>query len=203
MSSLTIFGFNTDVKHDDTVYHVQTEARVGDLLVQTLVFEKGLCVGKRATSYAQEAAKPGFSDQAIHELLKAQHRNVVDSITAGRLESVLGIVGEVQDIGGSGLALKWVKADSLSREQAILLHLQVTDGGNPVKGAELRVRQAGDANAPVIAQATSDSSGNAQLRLGVNQELRRDPAIMVQATHKRKSATRKFRLHMKETTGGA
>ena len=26
-----IFGFNTDIKHDDTVYHVQSEAREGEI----------------------------------------------------------------------------------------------------------------------------------------------------------------------------
>ena len=57
-----IFGFNTDVKHEDTVYHVQSEARQADLLLQTQVFVRGRCIGKRATSYAQKAADPEFSD---------------------------------------------------------------------------------------------------------------------------------------------
>jgi hypothetical protein len=197
---MTIFGFNTDVKSGNTVYHVQTEARVSDLVVQTLVFVKGLCVGKRTTSYAQEAAKAGFSDQVIHELLKTQHRTVVDSITAGRMESALGKVGEVQDIGSSGLSLKWIKADAIGPQHAIVLHFQVTDGGSPVAGAQLLARLASAANAPVIARTTSDSSGNAEMHLAPTEELRRDPAIMVQATHAGKSATRKFRLKMTSTT---
>ena len=86
---MTIFGFNTDVKHGDTVYHVESQARAHDFLVQTSVFVKGHCVGKRTTSYAQDAARPNFSDQAIHELLKTQHRMVVNSIGAGTLESAL------------------------------------------------------------------------------------------------------------------
>ena len=47
-----IFGFNTDIKHNDTVYHVQSEARENELLLQTQVFVRGRCVGKRATPYA-------------------------------------------------------------------------------------------------------------------------------------------------------
>ena len=35
---MTIFGFNTDVKLADVVYHVQSEARQQDLLLQTLIF---------------------------------------------------------------------------------------------------------------------------------------------------------------------
>jgi hypothetical protein len=92
---MTVFGFNTDVKHGDTVYHVESQARASDLLVQTSVFVKGLCVGRRTASYAQDASRPGFSDQSIHELLKAQHRKVVESIAAGMLESALGKAGEI------------------------------------------------------------------------------------------------------------
>ena len=51
-----IFGFNTDVKHGDTIYHVQSEARESELLLQTQVFVRGRCVGKKATSYAARAS---------------------------------------------------------------------------------------------------------------------------------------------------
>src|ERR1700746_1744317 len=108
---MTIFGFNTDVRHGDTVYHVQSEARRSDFLVQTLVFVKGQCVGKRTVSYAQNASRPDFSEDVIHELLKTQHRTVVDSISAGEIDSALGIGTDVPDIGGSSLSLTWIKAE--------------------------------------------------------------------------------------------
>jgi hypothetical protein len=54
-----IFGFNTDVKHEDTVYHVQSEAREGEQLLQTQVFVRGRCIGKRAVSWAVTAAAAG------------------------------------------------------------------------------------------------------------------------------------------------
>ena len=53
-----IFGFNTDVKHGDTMYHVQSEARESELLLQTQVFVRGRCIGKRATSYADKRQRP-------------------------------------------------------------------------------------------------------------------------------------------------
>src|SRR4051795_6016595 len=79
-SSMTIFGFNTDVKLADVVYHVQSEARQNDLLLQTMVFVKGQCVGKQAFSYANELSSPGFSTEAMHELLKTQHKALIDAI---------------------------------------------------------------------------------------------------------------------------
>src|SRR3954471_20306665 len=104
---MTIFGFNTDVKLADVVYHVQSEARQNDLLLQTLVFVKGQCVGKHTVSYARQVSQPEFSTEGIHELLKTQHKSVLDAIQQGRMESVLGSGSEVQDVGGSGLSLQW------------------------------------------------------------------------------------------------
>lgn len=191
---MTIFGFNTDVKNGETIYHVQSEARQSDLLVQTLVFVKGLCVGKRATSYAGKAAAPDFSDQAIHELLKAQHRAVVDAINAGNMESALGTTGDIQDIGGSGLSLNWIKIEPIAGQSSIIMHFQVTDAGKAVAGAEVVSRVGSAADAAVIGSAKSDSVGNVQMQITMTDELRREAAITVQATHGGKSATRKFRL---------
>src|SRR5580704_7483703 len=84
-----IFGFNTDVKHDDTVYHVQSEARESERLLQTQVFVRGRCVGKRATPYADKADDASFGDQQKEQVLRDQHRLVLDSIRDGRLDSVL------------------------------------------------------------------------------------------------------------------
>jgi hypothetical protein len=197
---MTIFGFNTDVKHNDTIYHVQTEAHPSDLLVQTLVFIKGQCVGKRTASYAKQKSQPDFSDQAIHELLKAQHRTVVDSIIAGTLKSVLGTAGDIEDIGVAGLSLTCIKAEPMSGRSTLTMLIQVTEAGKPVVGAELVFRVGGAVDAPVIARATSDTSGQAQTEIAITHDLRRESAITVQATLGNKSATRKFRFKKPDQT---
>src|SRR5277367_5884278 len=84
-----IFGFNTDVKHEDTVYHVQSEAREGERLLQTQVFVRGRCVGKRATPYEKATAEGSFSDQQKEQVLRDQHRLVLNAIREGQLDSVL------------------------------------------------------------------------------------------------------------------
>src|SRR5215831_15757326 len=133
---MTIFGFNTDVKLADVVYHVQSEARQNDLLLQTLVFVKGQCVGKQAFSYAHELAHPGFSTEAIHELLKTQHKAVLDAIQQGRMNSVLGSGNGVPDLGGAGPPP--ALATSLAGGSAALAvkfpHVRY---GEPAKGAEV------------------------------------------------------------------
>ena len=84
-----IFGFNTDVKHGETVYHVQSEARRADQLLQTQVFVRGRCIGKKATSYADRVGDPNFSDDQMHEMLKSQHRAILDAVRDGSVETVL------------------------------------------------------------------------------------------------------------------
>jgi DNA-binding FadR family transcriptional regulator len=83
-SNTMIFGFNTDVKHCDTVYHVQTEAHRSNHTFQSTVFVKGQCVAKKTGSYA-EASDAEQTDQQLHELLKEQHRQIVEAIRNGQI----------------------------------------------------------------------------------------------------------------------
>jgi hypothetical protein len=190
---MTIFGFNTDVKQGEVVYHVQSEARQGDLLLQTLVFVKGQCVGKHAVSYAQRVSQPGFSSEAMHELLKAQHKRVLDALEQGRLEAVLGAQAEIQDVGGSGLSLKWTAAPQ-DDGSSIVLQFQVLDSGQPAEGAEVGVRPLSPVDAQSIASATTDPAGKATVTLQLTAEIWNDSAVMAQATCNNKSATRKVRF---------
>ena len=84
-----IFGFNTDVKHGDTVYHVQSEANSASQQLLTTVFVQGRCLGKKSSSYAEQAAQPDCNDQKIHEILKEQYRRVRDAIREGHVEQVI------------------------------------------------------------------------------------------------------------------
>jgi hypothetical protein len=177
---MTIFGFNTDVKHADVVYHVQSEARQNDLLLQTLVFVKGQCVAKQAFSYAQEISHPGFSTEAMHELLKAQHKAVLDVIQQGELSFRLGNGAEVQDIGGSGLSLQW-KAGAAGEGADLPVSFQVLDLGHAATGAEL-------------ARGVADGNGSVQLSIPLTEDVLSRGAVMVQATLQGKSVTRKFRV---------
>jgi hypothetical protein len=185
---MTIFGFNTDVKHGDTVYHVQSEARRAEFVIQTLVFVKGQCIGKRTVSYADKRSQPEFSDQDVHELLKAQHKTVIDAINEGNLDSVLKANGE-NHFGTSSLNGK-----SATAPDDILIEFQITDLGRAIEGAEV-VSRAGDS--AVLARATSDASGNVKLHIPLTDAVRQASSITVEATYSGKSIIRKFRI--KET----
>jgi hypothetical protein len=190
---MTIFGFNTDVKQGDVVYHVQSEARQNDLLLQTLVFVKGQCVGKQTVSYAQKVSQPEFSTEAIHELLKTQHKNVLDAIQQGQMNSVLGGGTEVQDVGGSGLSLQWTAAhpgDAASL--SVVFH--VLQGGQAATGAEVVVRGVIAADGLELARGIAGGAGAIELQIPLTEEVLARGAVMVQATHQGKSVTRKLRV---------
>lgn len=79
-----IFGFNTDIRAQGTVYHVQTEVREHEQWLESQVFVSGRCIGKRST-----ALPPESGEEAIQELARAQHRWVLDAVRDGFVDEVL------------------------------------------------------------------------------------------------------------------
>jgi hypothetical protein len=190
-----IFGFNTDVKHEDTVYHVQSEARENELLLQTQVFVRGRCIGKRATSYAEKAAGGGFTDQQKEQILRDQHRLVLDSIRDGKLDTVLDKRDTPETLAAiKELDVVWLNADSVHSERNLKMQLRVTDGGSAVQGARLTVRFSRPDAAPFYTQVVTDAAGNADLIIEQDEASLPDSSVLVQASYTGRTATRKFRL---------
>lgn len=195
-----IFGFNTDVKHGNTVYHVQSEARKADLLLQTMVFVQGHCVGKYGSSYAEQVGNPGFSEEHIHELLKKQHRELVDVIKAGSIEQFFRDQTEIRDAEGESLALTWLNSDEPLIARKLTMRILVSDAGNAVDGALVTSRLQYPAGVPIHSQAVSEGDGRVDLELDLDQAERiaHDPVVFVRATHGERSITRKYRLKREE-----
>jgi len=194
-----IFGFNTDEKYDGTVYHVQSEAREGELLLQTQVFVRGRCIGKRATSYADQA-REGFSDPQKEQTLREQHRLVLDALREGRLESVLDRRDSAETLAAiKELDVQWTNAGSVHAAQSLVLQLRVTDGGVGTEGARLTVRFARPDAAPFYTQVTTGAEGNAELKIDANESSLQDSSVLVQASYLGRTATRKFELRKVES----
>ena len=190
-----IFGFNTDVKHEGTVYHVQSEARENELLLQTQVFVRGRCIGKRATSYADRAAETGFTDQQKEQILRDQHRLVLDAIRDGRLDTVFDKRDTPESLAAiKELDVRWLNAGSVHSERHLQMRLKVTDGGTGVEGARLTVRFARADAAPFYTQVVTGTNGEAEMTIDVDESALPDAAVLVQASYTGRTATRKFHL---------
>jgi len=190
-----VFGFNTDVKHGDTIYHVQSEARLGEFLFQTQVFVRGRCIGKRATSYADRADDPFFSDKQKAGFLRDQHRYVLDAIRDGRVDEVFDKREAPETLAAvKQLDLLWVNADSVHANGGLVLKLRVTEAGSPASGAKLVCRFGRPDREPLYSQAVSDTSGTGEIKLEVEESALAESAVLVQAEYNGRTTTRKFRL---------
>lgn len=194
-----IFGFNTDVKQGDTVYHVQSEARENELILQTQVFVRGRCIGKRATPYADRLAEGNFSDQQKEQILREQHRLVLDAIREDRLDSMLDRRETPETLASvKELDLQWINADSVHSNTSLMMKLRVTEGGSVVEGARLTFRFARPDAAPFYTQATTDQRGQAEIKVDIDETALPDASVLVQANFSGRTATRKFRLRKVE-----
>lgn len=191
-----IFGFNTDIRHQDTVYHVQSEAREGEQLLQTQVFVRGRCIGKHAIPYGPGAGK-GFqaNDQDMEKRLRELHREAVDAIRDGKLDSILD-KRETQEALAvvKELDLEWINASSVHSSGALTMQIRVTDGGATVEGARLTLRFARPDAAPYYAQVLTDAKGHAEMSVHVDEKSLPDSSVVVQASFDGRTATRKFQL---------
>jgi hypothetical protein len=77
-----VMGFNTEVKHNGVVYHVQTEPRK-DSRIETMVYMQGAIIHSLKTSYQELLDSPDYSDEKLARLLKDQHQQVIARIRAG------------------------------------------------------------------------------------------------------------------------
>ena len=194
-----IFGFNTDIRHEDTVYHVQSEARESEQLLQTQVFVRGRCIGKRAVSYGSSAAEGKISspnsDQDKEKMLRDLHREVLDAIRNGELDSIFDKRDTPETLAAvKELDLHWINARSVHSRGALTMQIRVTDGGARVEGARLTLRFARPNAAPYYAQVLTDAKGNAEMSVQVDEKSLADSSVLVQASFAGRTATRKFQL---------
>src|SRR6202040_3757565 len=89
VSTKMITGFNTDVKFEDNVYHVQTEDRgLDNPMFESLIYIGGSIVAKKLTPYSDKLNE-GATEETLASLLKRQHQVVIAAIRAGRIEDLI------------------------------------------------------------------------------------------------------------------
>jgi hypothetical protein len=91
-----IAGYNTDVRHGDVVFHVQTEDKgLDNPYVESLVYVGGRVLAAKRSSYAAMLAE-GKGVAEVSALMETQHRAIIAAIKQGRfdakLEAMTGVV---------------------------------------------------------------------------------------------------------------
>jgi hypothetical protein len=102
-----ITGYNTDVRHGEVVYHVQTEDKgISNPFIESLVYVGGQVLASKRASYAEMLAE-GKDEKDIVALMDHQHRTMIAAIRHGRLDAKFAALaasrqtGQHQVVGGA------------------------------------------------------------------------------------------------------
>lgn len=83
-----ITGFNTDIKHGERVFHVQTEDRgLGNPIVESLVYVGGEILLSKKTPYKEHVADGKVDEKTVRQLMDLQHRRIIEAIRRGRFDT--------------------------------------------------------------------------------------------------------------------
>ena len=81
-----VTGFNTDIKHEGVIYHLQTEPRKKDAGMETMVYIRGAVIHKLTTSCEGFIGSPEYSDEKFKKMMEDQHRLVIGRIRGGEIK---------------------------------------------------------------------------------------------------------------------
>lgn len=80
-------GFNTDIEHNGTVYHVQTEDKgVPKRVIMSLVYDKGTILASKRESYADLGG--GIDPKVLADRVGRQHKLICAAVKAGRINEL-------------------------------------------------------------------------------------------------------------------
>jgi len=99
-----ITGYNTDVRHNEVVFHVQTEDKGAENpFIESLVYVGGQVLAAKRAGYADLIAQER-GDRPIVELMERQHRTVIAAIRSGRFDGKLESLLEARRTAGASAA---------------------------------------------------------------------------------------------------
>jgi hypothetical protein len=148
-----VFGFNTDIKSQGTVYHVQTEVHEQERRLESQVFVSGRCVGTRSA-----ALPAGASEEAIQELARAQHRWVVEAVREGFVDDVL-----TQE-GAEELVVQFLGSQRISC-QDVVLRFRILLGGCVAVAAQVNAYWKVNSSSGALEGTLTNDAGVAETRL--------------------------------------
>ena len=106
-----ITGFNTDIEHGGTTYHVQTEDKGLDSpLILSLVYVGGAIIASKRTHY-EDLIESGFDEKVLSERLQRQHKLICAAIRSGRVEELKKMGGEPRGADGRKKGSKKAQPD--------------------------------------------------------------------------------------------
>lgn len=83
-----ITGFNTDIDHNDRVFHIQTEDKGRDNpVVESLIYSRGEIIAKCRTEYAELAETGEITEDNVQAIMEQQHQRMIRDVRNGRYDA--------------------------------------------------------------------------------------------------------------------
>ena len=204
-----LFGHNSDVKVDETVYHVQTEDRgTANALIDTTVYCRGRVLHRRTNNYFDLLPLEAQQEKLLRTRIDEQHRKVVEEIRGGTLQlaapplpaqEIPGEKNTAHDAARSnvtpGLALELINAKSWLAGKRANLHIAVRkkQNGVVVPGALVTARIDGAAEITEFS-TEAGQDGQARLEFDMPRLAGTEPALVIDASQADSKGQLRFQL---------
>jgi hypothetical protein len=192
-----VFGHNTNVTVDGTVYHVQTEDHgVAHALIDTTVYCRGHVLHRRTNNYLDLLPLDAEREAAMKARLDKQHRAVLEEIRSGVL--LLKPPPAPSIPGPSTLMLELVNAKSWLAGKRATLQIAVRhkENGGGIAGAHVTAKIDGAAT-PVEFKTKTRANGQAELEFDMPRLSGAEPALVIEASDGEAKGSLRFQLRAK------
>jgi len=175
-------GFNTDVRVDDSVFHVQTEDRgPNHPVIDTVVYQNGRILHRRSSSYEHLVGTPDLAPEGLRERVAEQHRQVIEDLRGGALsEQIAAVLAAASREAGIQVQLlnpnSWLAGGNVQLDVEILRRADK----QPLAGAQVEAAIEGAAESTRHA-GTSDDSGRVRIGFPLPPLGKGDLALVIQA----------------------
>ena len=155
-----ITGYNTDVRHGNRIFHVQTEDKgLGNPKIETLIYVGGEILDNYRSSYEDLLANPPVGESAIQGRMDEQHRAVIRDIKNGKYDltppdlleqqafndrpldqSILEFLQQEGDVDTLELVLDHPLKPAFGSLFRVQVRARLCQSQSPVSGAEVAVK---------------------------------------------------------------
>lgn len=184
------FGFNSNIRVGDAMYHAQTEDRgPSHPFLDTVVYMAGRVVYKRSTSYEifARGMDPETLAQKLHERLSRQHRDVIADLEGGILpfqskEKSQPAAEKAETLNSLDLRLMNPKAWLVAGNMVLEIELSEKNSKRPIGDADVEACLEHETRRALCAEGRTDVKGCATLKLPVPSDVAEGSALVVRAT---------------------
>jgi hypothetical protein len=155
-----ITGYNTDVRHGNRIFHVQTEDKgLSNPKIETLIYVGGEILDNYRSSYEDLLAAPPVGETAIQGRMDEQHRAVIRDIKNGKYDltppdlveqqafndrpldqAILEFLQQEGDVDTLELVLDQPLKPAFGNLFRVQVRARLCQSQSPVSGAEVAVK---------------------------------------------------------------